>query len=116
MCLQVPIYLEDGSLPSKELDEQIEEDYNKLLDACSTFRDNLGEVADNISLGVPLQQFWEDTCAARAAAKHGPYTSNDGDLLQRIDDMISVVCFSNVTTLLLNKTGHGCYSLLWKFD
>lgn len=70
-------------MPSKELDEQIEEDYNKLLDACSNFRDNLGEVADNISLGVPLQQFWEDTCAERASAVHGPYISNEGDPLQK---------------------------------
>ena len=82
-CLQVPIYLEDGTLPSKELDEQIEEDYNKLLDACSNFRDSLGEVADNISLGNPLQQFWEDTCTARAAAENnGACTSHDGDCLQ----------------------------------
>ena len=61
----MPIYLEDGSLPAKELDEQVEQEYNKLLDSCSNFRDSLGEVADHISLGVPLQQFWEDACALR---------------------------------------------------
>ena len=55
--------MEDGTLPAKELDESVEEKYNSILDACSEFRDNLGEVADQISLGVPLHQFWEDACA-----------------------------------------------------
>lgn len=64
-------------MPAKELDEQVEQDYNKLLDACSDFRDNLGEVADQISLGVPLQQFWEDACAAQDAA-------NDGEPLHHV--------------------------------
>jgi len=64
----VPLFLEDGSLPARQIDEQVESDYNRLLDDCNDFRDNLGEVSDNISLGVSMQHFWEDRCAQRADA------------------------------------------------
>jgi hypothetical protein len=64
----VPLFLEDGSLPAREIDAQVEKDYNKLLDDCNDFRDNLGELSDNISLGVSMQQFWENRCAEHAEA------------------------------------------------
>ena len=65
---QVPLFLEDGSLPARSVDEQVEGDYNRLLDECNDFRDNLGELSDNISLGVAMQHFWEDRCAQHAEA------------------------------------------------
>lgn len=46
----------------------MEAHYNRLLDKCSTFRDNLGKIADNIALGTPLEQFWAERCASNAAA------------------------------------------------
>ncbi len=62
----MPLFLEDGSLPTRRIDEQVEHYYNALLDDCNDFRDNLGEVSDNISLGMAMQQFWEDRCIHHA--------------------------------------------------
>lgn len=37
---------------------QVEKKWNDLLDECSKYRDALGEVADNISLGTALETLW----------------------------------------------------------
>ena len=39
-----------------------------MLDECSDFRDNLGEVADNIALGTTMEEFWAERQASNAAA------------------------------------------------
>ena len=43
---------------------QVEKKWNDLLDECSKYRDAMGEVADNISLGTALETLWDTMEAA----------------------------------------------------
>jgi hypothetical protein len=38
---------------------QVEEKHNKLLDESSRYREDMGEISDNISLGTALETLWE---------------------------------------------------------
>lgn len=52
---------------------QVEKKWNDVLDECSKYRDAMGEVADNISLGTALETLWEtlETSVPAAAKKRG---------------------------------------------
>lgn len=39
---------------------QVEGMYNKLLDLSDKFRDEMGDIADNVSLATALETAWED--------------------------------------------------------
>ncbi|KAL0056420.1 hypothetical protein WJX82_011141 [Trebouxia sp. C0006] len=54
----VPLYHDDGWEANTALDQEIEKKWNDLLDECSQYRDAMGEVADNISLGTALETLW----------------------------------------------------------
>ncbi|KAL0034074.1 hypothetical protein WJX79_007286 [Trebouxia sp. C0005] len=54
----VPLYHDDGQEANTALDQEVEKKWNDLLDECSKYRDAMGEVADNISLGTALETLW----------------------------------------------------------
>jgi len=51
-----PLYSLDGSPVPAELDERVEAQFNSLLDACASFRADIGGAADLCSLGRALEQ------------------------------------------------------------
>lgn len=42
--------------------------HNALLDACERFREDMGEVTDNVSLATALETLWAERVEAAAAA------------------------------------------------
>jgi hypothetical protein len=43
--------------------------HNALLDACERFREDMGEVTDNVSLATALETLWAERVEAAAAAR-----------------------------------------------
>ena len=59
--------------PNRIVYAQVEKKWNDVLDECSKYRDAMGEVADNISLGTALETLWDtlETSVPAAAKKRG---------------------------------------------
>ncbi|KAK9814743.1 hypothetical protein WJX72_010741 [[Myrmecia] bisecta] len=74
---QVPLHVEDGSEANKAIDDQTEAKYNTLLDTCSQARDDMGDIADHISLGTALETLWRDL--ARRASHRAATTSQPAE-------------------------------------
>ncbi|BDA49228.1 Lysine-specific histone demethylase 1 homolog 1 [Coccomyxa sp. Obi] len=51
----VPLYLEDGTEADTRIDAKAEKEHNTLLDECDRFREDMGEITDNISLETALE-------------------------------------------------------------
>ena len=47
--------------------------HNGLLDACERFREDMGEVADNISLATALETLWAERVQTAAASSKTHY-------------------------------------------
>ena len=47
---------------------QVEQVHNSLLDACERFREDMGEVADNVSLATALETLWAERVQGAAAS------------------------------------------------
>ena len=47
---------------------QVEQQHNALLDACERFREDMGEVADNVSLAAALETLWAERVQGAAAS------------------------------------------------
>lgn len=56
----VPLYCADGKEANRRLDQQVEQMYNKLLDESDKFRDEMGEITDNVSLQTALEAAWDE--------------------------------------------------------
>lgn len=56
----VPLYTSGGAEANKRLDSQVEVMYNKLLDLSDRFRDEMGDISDNVSLSTALETAWQD--------------------------------------------------------
>ncbi|KAK9918934.1 hypothetical protein WJX75_008165 [Coccomyxa subellipsoidea] len=54
----VPLYLEDGREADTRIDSRAEKEHNTLLDLCDRFREDMGEITDNISLATALETIW----------------------------------------------------------
>ncbi|EIE24819.1 hypothetical protein COCSUDRAFT_36098 [Coccomyxa subellipsoidea C-169] len=54
----VPLYLEDGREADTRIDGRAEKEHNTLLDECDRFREDMGEITDNISLATALETIW----------------------------------------------------------
>ncbi len=55
--------------PLSNLLPQVEMTHNALLDACERFREDMGEVTDNVSLATALETLWAERVEAAAAAR-----------------------------------------------
>eukprot|EP00798_Chlamydomonas_sp_ICE-L_P008635 gene8635-34083_t len=55
-----PLYLDGGVEANKSVDEAVEKQYNEILSRCDKYRDDMGDVADYISLGTALDTLWAD--------------------------------------------------------
>ena len=51
---------------------QVEMTHNALLDACERFREDMGEVADNVSLATALETLWAERVEKAAASSEAP--------------------------------------------
>ncbi|XP_073140405.1 protein FLOWERINGUS D isoform X2 [Henckelia pumila] len=54
-----PIYSVDGRPVDPDLDRKVETSFNQLLDKVSKFRQLMGDVSQDVSLGAALETFWE---------------------------------------------------------
>lgn len=64
---------------------QVEKEHNVLLDECDRFREDMGEITDNISLATALETIWvsrrEESASGTDPASH---FAADPALLKRI--------------------------------
>lgn len=58
---------------------QVEVMYNKLLDLSDKFRDEMGEISDNVSLSTALETAWHDL-PSRTGAPAAPLTCMDANI------------------------------------
>ncbi|KAK1416611.1 hypothetical protein QVD17_32402 [Tagetes erecta] len=54
-----PLYKMDGRPVDSAVDAKVEVAFNKLLDKASKFRQLMGEVSQDVSLGAALETFWQ---------------------------------------------------------
>lgn len=54
-----PLYKMDGNPVDSGVDAKVEVAFNKLLDKASKFRQLMGEVSQDVSLGAALETFWQ---------------------------------------------------------